>query len=77
MRIPPINLLALFLLKRLRGETDQNGDGVIELAELYRFAKPEIEAKARRDLNLEQTPQLLGAPDLLAKGITLVERARP
>lgn len=69
-------LLTYFVLKGLRGEADQNADGAIELAELYRYVKPEIEVKARRDLNLEQTPQLLGASELLAKGIRLVERVQ-
>ncbi|MGH6821796.1 MAG: caspase family protein, partial [Methylocella sp.] len=69
-------LLTYFVLKGLRGEADQNEDGAIELAELYRYVKPEIEVKARRDLNLEQTPQLLGASELLAKGIRLVERVQ-
>lgn len=70
-------LLTYFVLKGLRGEADRNRDGAIELAELFDYGKPQVERTARREFNLEQTPQLLGAPDLLAKGIRLVERVGP
>jgi uncharacterized caspase-like protein len=67
-------LLTYFFLKGLQGEADSNKDGAVELKELFAYLKPQVERKARRDFNNEQTPQLLGNPDLLAKGIRLVER---
>jgi len=68
-------LLTYFMLKGLQGDGDQNQDGVIELAELYAYVKPQVSRVARREFNTEQTPQLLGAPDLLQRGVRLVERA--
>ncbi|MBI5410379.1 MAG: caspase family protein [Nitrospirae bacterium] len=68
-------LLTYFFLKGLRGEADRNQDGRIELAEVFEYLKPQVERTARREFHNEQTPQLLGSPDLLAKDIRLVERA--
>lgn len=70
-------LLTYFVLKGLRGEADQNKDGNIDLSELFEYAKPQIERTARREFNNEQTPQLLGNPEMLRRGIRLVERAVP
>ncbi len=70
-------LLTYFFLKGLQGEADSNKDGAVELKELFAYLKPQVERKARRDFNNEQTPQLLGNPDLLAKGIRLVDRSAP
>jgi len=70
-------LLIYFFLKGLQGEGDQNKDGSIELTELFAYVKPQVSRVARREFNNDQTPQLLGSPDLLAKGVRLVERATP
>ncbi len=70
-------LLTYFFLKGLRGEADANKDGSVDLAELFAYVKPQVERKARRDFNNEQTPQLLGSPDLLKRGVRLVERTGP
>jgi len=70
-------LLTYFFLKGLQGEADKNKDGAVDLVELFEYVKPQVERTARRDFNNEQTPQLLGNPDLLAKGVRLVERATP
>ncbi|MBI4401139.1 MAG: caspase family protein [Nitrospirae bacterium] len=70
-------LLTYFVLKGLRGEADQNQDGTLELAELFSYVKPQVERIARREFNNEQTPHLLGSPEVLTKGVRLVERARP
>ncbi|TAJ10764.1 MAG: peptidase C14 [Nitrospirae bacterium] len=70
-------LLTYFFLKGLQGEADRNKDGSVDLAELFSYLKPQVERKARRDFNNEQTPQLLGSPELLRRGVRLVERAGP
>nr|MBI3613319.1 ankyrin repeat domain-containing protein [Nitrospirota bacterium] len=70
-------LLTYFFLKGLQGEADRNKDGSVDLAELFNYLKPQVERKARRDFNNEQTPQLLGSPELLKRGVRLVERAGP
>ncbi|MEW6543942.1 MAG: ankyrin repeat domain-containing protein [Nitrospirota bacterium] len=68
-------LLTYFFLKGLRGEADANKDGSVDLAEVYEYLKPQVERTARREFNNDQTPQLLGSPGLLSKGVRLVERA--
>jgi len=68
-------LLTYYFLKGLQGDADRNRDGTIELSEVFDFTKPQVERTARREYNNEQTPQLLGSPELLSKGVRLVERA--
>jgi hypothetical protein len=70
-------LLTYYFLKGLQGEADKNKDGSIDLAEVFAYVKPQVERKARRDFNNEQTPQLLGSPNLLSKGVRLVDRPAP
>lgn len=67
-------LLTYFFLKGLQGEADQNQDSKIDLTELYTYLKPRVEAVARREFNNEQTPQLLGSPDILKRGVRLLEQ---
>jgi len=67
-------LLTYFFLKGLQGEGDQNKDGSIDLTELFAYVKPQVSRVARREFNNDQTPQLLGSPNLLSKGVRLVER---
>lgn len=67
-------LLTYYFLKGLQGAADKNKDGSIDLGEVFDYVKPQVERKARRDFNNEQTPQLLGNPSLLSKGIRLVDR---
>ena len=64
-------LLTYFFLKGLQGEGDVNKDGVIEMAELYEYVKPNVQKIARKQYNNEQTPQLLGSPEMLKKGVRL------
>lgn len=66
-------LLTYFFLKGLQGEGDTNKDGFIELKELFDYLSPQVERVARREFNNEQTPQLLGSSELLARGVRLVE----
>lgn len=70
-------LLTYFFLKGLQGKGDLNGDGTIELTELFTYLKPEVERTARREFNNEQVPQLLGNPEILNKGIRLLEGLEP
>ena len=70
-------LLTYFFLKGLQGAGDLNKDGSIEMAELFEYVRPQVQRVARKQLNNEQTPQLLASPDLLRKGAgRLVERAQ-
>ncbi len=64
-------LLTYFFLKGLQGEAVPAKDSRIELRDLYEYLKPQVERTARREFHNEQTPQLLGNPDLLSRGIVL------
>jgi hypothetical protein len=66
-------LLTYFFFKGLQGEADQNNDKRIELRELFEYLKPQVERIARREFHNEQTPQLIGSPDTLSKGVVLIE----
>jgi len=69
-------LLTYFFLKGLQGEADTNKDGAIDLHELFDYVKPQVERVARRDFNNEQTPQLMGNPEMLRK-VRLLEGPKP
>lgn len=69
-------LLTYFFLKGLN-DADLAKDGRIELRELYDYLKPQVERTARRDFHNEQTPQLLGNPDILDRTILWMGRSRP
>lgn len=69
-------LLTYFFLKGLHGDADINKDGTVNLAELFAFVKPQVERMARREFNNEQTPQLSGNSNLLAKGFRLTNSSR-
>lgn len=64
-------LLTYFFLKGLRGEADTNKDGTIELAEIFNYVRPQVERTARREYNNDQTPQLIGSPEVLNRGVVL------
>ena len=69
-------LLTYFFLKGLRGDGDLNKDGIVEMAELYEYVKPNVQAVARKQYNNEQTPQLVAGPQADRKGGgRLIERA--
>ncbi len=71
-------LLTYYFLKGLQGEGDINKDGVIDMAELYEYVKPNVQKVARKQYNNEQTPQLLASPEILRKGGgRLIERQNP
>ena len=66
-------LLTYFFLKGLQGAGDQNKDGAVDLTELFEFVRPNVERVARREFNNEQTPQLIGSPEILSRKIRLSE----
>jgi hypothetical protein len=66
-------LFTYFVLKGLQGAADGNQDKKIDLTELYSYLKPEVQGTARREFNNDQAPQLLGNPDVLRKGIPLLD----
>lgn len=71
-------LLTYYFLKGLQGDGDLNKDGVIDMAELYEYVKPNVQRIARKQFNNEQTPQLFASPEVLRKGGgKLVDSARP
>jgi hypothetical protein len=70
-------LLTYYVLRGLRGEADRDQNGAVDLTELFDYLKPQVERTARREFNNEQTPQLLGSPQALSKGIRLIDRPKP
>lgn len=53
-------LFTYFLLKGMRGDADADHDGTVTLGELYPFVRGRVSERASRDLNRDQTPELLG-----------------
>ncbi|MBI3585432.1 MAG: caspase family protein [Nitrospinae bacterium] len=52
-------LFTYFMLKGIKGDGDANGDGKIEIGELFDYIKPQVERTARKTYNNEQSPQLI------------------
>jgi hypothetical protein len=69
-------LFTYYFLKGLQGEADTNKDGTVSLLELFDYLEPQVERVARREFNNEQTPQLLGNPEVI-RGLRLVEKVVP
>jgi hypothetical protein len=67
-------LFTYFMLKGIKGEGDTNGDGKIEIGELFDYIKPQVERTARKAYNNEQSPQLI-APSEKQK-VFLIEKGR-
>jgi uncharacterized caspase-like protein len=65
-------LFTYFILKGLKGEGDTNGDGKIEMGELFEYIKPQVERIARKTYNNEQSPQLIAPNELIKQ--RLIER---
>ncbi|PIZ21165.1 MAG: peptidase C14, partial [Deltaproteobacteria bacterium CG_4_10_14_0_8_um_filter_43_12] len=63
-------LFTYFMLKGLKGEGDANGDGKIEIGELFSYIKPQVERIARKTYNNEQSPQLIAPIDLIKQKLT-------
>ena len=70
-------LLTYFFLKGIQGEADLNRDRAIDLTELFEYVRPQVERIARREFNNEQTPQLIGSPELLKRGVRLLDQGAP
>jgi hypothetical protein len=68
------SLFTYFLLKGLSREGDVNGDGVVDLGELYNYVALHVPGVAREHRNGEQTPQLV-APLGWDRSVRLIERA--
>jgi len=67
-------LFTYFMLKGIKGEGDTNGDGKVEIGELFEYIKPQVERIARKTYNNEQSPQLI-AP-LEKQKMFLIEKGR-
>src|SRR3989304_543697 len=52
-------LFTYFMLKGIKSEGDTNGDGKVEIGELFEYIKPQVERIARKTYNNEQSPQLI------------------
>jgi hypothetical protein len=70
-------LFTYFFLKGLQIAANANKDAKIEVSELYDYVKPQVQGVARREYNNDQVPQLIGSPELLKKGVRLLDRVGP
>lgn len=57
-------LFTYYALQGMQGDADGNGDGAIDVQELFDFLKPQVQRVARRTYNTEQVPQLIIPPGL-------------
>jgi hypothetical protein len=60
-------LFTYFLLKGLRGEADKDGNGIVQVEELYDFVKNEVTRVASEKLNRDQNPLINPALDSLGQ----------
>lgn len=68
-------LFTYYALQGLGGDADANGDGAIDVQELFEYLKPQVQRIARRTYNTEQVPQLIIPPALATQSPPrLVER---
>ena len=58
-------LFTYYALQGLNGDADANGDGAIDVQELFEFLKPQVQRVARRVYNTEQVPQLIIPPNMV------------
>lgn len=58
-------LFTYFLLKGLRGEADRDGNGTVQVEELYDFVKNQVTKIASEKLNRDQTPLIIPAQESL------------
>lgn len=60
-------LFTYYLLKGMRGEADTDGNGIVELIELYEYVKANVSEKASLELNRDQIPLLLPQLNVASK----------
>lgn len=70
-------LFTYYVLQGLMGEADSNGDGEIDVQELFGYLKPQVQRIARKQYNTEQVPQLLVPPRLLDRRPPRIVEAAP
>lgn len=68
-------LFTYYALQGMEGEADANGDGTIDVQELFEYLKPQVQRVARRTYNTEQVPQLIVPAALAAQPpVKLIQR---
>lgn len=64
-------LFTYWLLRGMRGEADQNKDGVVSVAEAFEYARKEVARTAAEAYGREQEPQALPVPEAKLKAWSL------
>ena len=54
-------LFTYFMLKGIKDEDIVKANGTIDITDLFRYLKPQVERIARKQYNNEQTPQLISS----------------
>ncbi len=60
-------LFTYFVLKGLRGDADKDGNGAVDVNELYEYIRKRVTVVASEELNRDQTPLLMPPPEVLGK----------
>lgn len=64
-------LFTYYLLKSMRGEADMNGDGIVELGELFSYVNTNVSSKASIEFNRDQTPVMLPSANIIGDRLKL------
>jgi uncharacterized caspase-like protein len=64
-------LFTYFVLKGLRGDADKDGNGVVDVNELYEYIRKRVTVVASEELNRDQTPLLMPPLEILGKRGTI------
>jgi uncharacterized caspase-like protein len=67
-------LFTYYVLRGIRGEADKNGDGIVDVEELYEYVKQNVTRKASLEFNRDQIPCIL--PDKAAESVLSLPLAR-
>jgi hypothetical protein len=60
-------LFTYFVLKGLRGDADKDGNGVVDVNELYEYIRKRVTVVASEELNRDQTPLLMPPLELIGR----------
>jgi WD40 repeat protein len=69
-------LFTYYLLKGLKGDADSNGDGMVDVGEIFHYVSEEVAETAVRELDREQNPVLLPGMEQIKGKLMNVSRVK-